>query len=857
MGIEIASPLVVALDSDAANLELVGGKGASLARLAAAGLPVPPGFDVTTTAYRQFVEEHDIQRQILSAVTVARADDPASLERASTQIAALFAQQELPHEIAEAIRSAYHTLGDELRVAVRSSATAEDLPDLSFAGQQESFLNIHGEEALLGAVKRCWASLWTARAIGYRARHGIAPDEVSLAVVVQALVDAEAAGILFTANPMNGARDQLVINAAWGLGEAIVGGQVTPDTLVINKASGALLEQQISAKQVMTVRTSNGTHEEQVPPERRSVAVLSAEQAKELAELGTRIEQLYGLPMDIEWALRDGRFAILQARPITTLREIAPEVWNDSLAGDYLWTSANLGEAAPDVMTPATWSLMQIFMADAMVISSLDGHQLVGNIGGRAYMNLSLLATLARAFGFNSKRFAEANEQVFGHIPSDMEIPLLPLGRWQIIREMLPRAIRLRRRVATNGKRMTAFLASAPARCAAIRERIEAAGSAQELLALWHNELLPFFHECSFMLEAGARRDGTAIVWVRRELRKLVGEADTNALLSGLHAGAGQLASLGPVLGLSQLAHGAIDQATFARQYGHRGPHEFEVSIPRPAEDPDWIERQLAGLRDAPVDVDHLLARQQIAQAAAWARLERRFPRKVARLRRRINQAAVAFREREGARSEVVRVFWPLRSFVRRAGALTGQGDALFFLSIEEILALLGGDTSALAHIPARRAAYERYTALPSYPTLIQGRFDPLRWAADPNRRSDRYEEHGQSAPVSATISGFPGAAGVVEGIARVVATAEEGEQLKAGEILVTTVTNVGWTPLFPRAAAVVTDVGAPLSHAAIVARELGIPAVVGCGNATMRIHSGDRVRVDGGRGTVEVLTAA
>ncbi len=242
-------------------------------------------------------------------------------------------------------------------------------------------------------------------------------------------------------------------------------------------------------------------------------------------------------------------------------------------------------------------------------------------------------------------------------------------------------------------------------------------------------------------------------------------------------------------------------------------------------------------------------------QAAAWARFKRRFPRKVARMRRRIDQAAAAFRDREAARSEVVRVFWPLRSFIRRAGALTDQADALFFLSIEETLALLGGDTSALARIPARRAAYERYSALPNYPTLIRGRFDPFRWAADASRRSDRYEEQGQSAPVSTTISGFPGAVGVVEGVARVVATAEQGEQLQAGEVLVTTVTNVGWTPLFPRAAAVVTDVGAPLSHAAIVARELGIPAVVGCGNATMRIHTGDHVRVDGGRGTVEVLT--
>lgn len=188
------------------------------------------------------------------------------------------------------------------------------------------------------------------------------------------------------------------------------------------------------------------------------------------------------------------------------------------------------------------------------------------------------------------------------------------------------------------------------------------------------------------------------------------------------------------------------------------------------------------------------------------------------------------------------------------AGELTSKGEDLFFLSIEEILALLGGDEAALTTVPTRRATYERYSALPPLPALIRGHFDPFKWVADPQRRSDVFDERGQAAPARQTITGFLGAAGIVEGRARVVVSPEEGDQLQLGEILVTTQTNVGWTPLFPRAAAVVTDVGAPLSHAAIVARELGIPAVVGCGNATMRLHSGDWLRVDGGKGTVEVL---
>jgi pyruvate,water dikinase len=223
-------------------------------------------------------------------------------------------------------------------------------------------------------------------------------------------------------------------------------------------------------------------------------------------------------------------------------------------------------------------------------------------------------------------------------------------------------------------------------------------------------------------------------------------------------------------------------------------------------------------------------------------------------MRRRLDSAAQSARERERARSEFVRTFWVIRAFVLRAGELTGHGEDLFFLPIEEILAVLGGADAPLSAIAARRAAYDRCRALPTYPTLIRGHFDPVAWAADPDRRADVYDKTTDLKPMGQKISGFGGAPGIVEGVARVVATPQQGEALLPGEILVTTVTNIGWTPLFPRAAAVVTDVGAPLSHAAIVARELGIPAVVGCGNATTRLSTGDRIRVDGAQGTVTVL---
>lgn len=265
------------------------------------------------------------------------------------------------------------------------------------------------------------------------------------------------------------------------------------------------------------------------------------------------------------------------------------------------------------------------------------------------------------------------------------------------------------------------------------------------------------------------------------------------------------------------------------------------------------MDRQLALLKDAP-DVDQLLSRQQQAADAAWARFAARHPKKVAKARALLKRWGSAEHVREQTRSEVVRAFWVVRAFALRAGELTGLGDDVFFLTVGEVLDALDGGQPRTDLVPKRRRTYDRYVRLPAYPAFIRGAFDPGRWAADPARRTDFFDAHRAPLPASGVVRGFPGSVGVVEGTARVIRSPDDAGELANGEILVTTITNIGWTPVFPRAAAVVTDVGAPLSHAAIVARELGIPAVVGCGDATMLIRTGDRLRVDGGEGTVEIL---
>ncbi|MFC6879992.1 MULTISPECIES: PEP/pyruvate-binding domain-containing protein [Actinomadura] len=877
-------PYVLDLDAAEADLATVGGKGASLARLAREGLPVPAGFHVTTDAYRHHVDSHGLRERIDAALADVDPDRPETAERAAERIGALFARHEPPDDLAGPIRWAYAALGDRYHpLAVRSSATAEDRAARSSAGQHDSFLGVRGEAALLAAVRDCWASLWTARAIGYRARHGGGGAGPSIAVTVQTLVAAESAGVMFTVAPVSGSSDQVVLNAAWGLGDAVTGGRVTPDALVVDKETGLVAGRRVSEKTVMSVLTLDGLRDEPVPPERRGEAVLTAEAAGELARLGVRIERLYGRGVDVEWAWADGRPYVVQARPITSRTAERPdpgghatEVWNDSLAADRLWSSGDLGEAIPDVMTPCTRSLVEIFMAGAMAPSSLPGLRAYGVIGGRFYTDLSMAAAIAHAFGARSR--LGALERDYGRLPPGMRVPRPPVSRLDVIRALAPAVLDVTRRVPLNRRRLPAFLEESPARCDALRGRFASTDDPRDLANLWRDEVLPFFTEACHMLEAAMRQDGRALTSVPRYLERRAGERDADAMLSGLRHPRQRLAALGPVTGLARVARGELDAGAYLQEWGHRSPHEFEVSTPRPAEDPAWLDRQVeavrASARASGEDATDLSRRQLDTARAAWDRFRSRRPRRVGAARRRVGRYARAVHDREAARSEVARAFWVLRAFVLRAGELTGRGEELFQLTIHEILAVLGGDDRPLERVAVRRRTYDRYRALPSYPPLIRGRFDPFAWATDPERRTDFYDATGRAdraardreassgglvavpddggSAAQSGVMGFPGAAGVAEGTVRVLASPEDGDLLRPGEVLVTAVTNAGWSPLFPRAAAIVTDVGGPLSHAAIVARELGIPAVVGCGDATMRLSTGDRVRVDGEHGAVD-----
>ena len=563
---------------------MAGGKGASLARLARAGFRVPPGFHVTTSAYLDFIGRGGLREPVLAAMSAVDASDAATFDAAAARIGELFAGQPVPAPTAAAIAGAYASLGDDVPVAVRSSATVEDLPGMSAAGQHDTYLNVRGEAAVLDAVRRCWASLWSARAIGYRAQCGVEPGGVSIAVVVQQFVLAEAAGVMFTIDPVGGAHDNVVVSANWGLGESVVASEVTPDVAVIDRASGALVSYQVGSKEMMTVADGAATRAAGTPAGLRSAAVLSPGEAGELARVGLAIEKLYDEPVDVEWALAAGELSVVQARPITTpaSRPAAGpgERWNDSLAGDYLWSNGNLGEAFPDVMTPATWSFVELLMSRMTFPPSLPGYRGYGRIGGRFYANVSMSISLEALAGISPRRFAALFGPVLGKLPPVEEIPRPRLPRWKAFRLMVPAAVTLLRRIRASQKRMPQFLAGAPGRCQRLRAEIEQATEATVLASLWPAKVRPLFEEACDMLSAAVAAHGTRLLSIPGKLAILVGEADSALLLSGQQAEGLPLASLGPVTGLVRLGRGEIDRDTFARQYGHRGSHEVELSIP-------------------------------------------------------------------------------------------------------------------------------------------------------------------------------------------------------------------------------------------------------------------------------------
>ena len=526
--------------------------------------------------------------------------------------------------------------------------------------------------------------------------------------------------------------------------------------------------------------------------------------------------------------------------------------WNATLDGDNLWSNVNFGEAVSETMTPLTWSVIQFTLDDWRF---LMGYPTVGNIGGMPYLNISIFATLFRILGRSQDDLLQFMEgTLYMQLPAEMRIPLINLSASEKLSGIYCASqVQLKQRRGI--RQLQTYLAETKPWFEEMQKRITLEADPSSLVNLWELEIAPHINKGVWCVLGSATYSSDYALKLRRDLTELVGAADANILIANLSDPEELLASLGLIAGLSELARGDITLEVYLQRYGHRGPHEFELSVPPPAENSDWLDRQLAELRLHPVDIEGMLAKQDVIFKETWERLKARYPGKANSIQKRIQENTHRARLRERARSEYTRDRWLIRLFTLRAAELTSLGDDIFFLNLDEILFLLSGNKQAVDLISERKEAYQEFKALPAYPSVIRGRFDPLAWAADPHRRSDLFDSSTiHQTNLSNIIHGSPGSAGRVIGMARLIDNPDQGQPLQQGEILVAVQTDVAWTLLFPRAAAVVTDVGAPLSHAAIVARELGIPAVVGCGDATARIKTGDRIRVDGAQGTVEIL---
>ncbi len=712
------------------DVPCAGGKGANLGALVRAGFPVPAGFVVLTAAYQRFVESNGIQAEIEQLAAGISSDKPSIVERASTTIRTLFGQGVMPAEIGQAIIAEYAQLGD-VAVAVRSSATTEDLPEASFAGQQETYLNITSPEGVLKAVQQCWSSLWTTRALEYRSRQRISANAVSLAVVVQQMVPATTAGILFTANPVTGERNEVVINAAWGLGEAIVSGQVNPDTIIVEKATGMVKQVVIGNKMVMTVPLEDGTTEHAVDAAMQQEAVLTNEQIGQLTALGRDIEQLFSAPQDIEWAIAGEQIFILQARPITTLATIQPALRRQeeyAVPGDDswdreneptpqsfdLWSRTNLGENFPFPITPLSETIWPaLFITGKLPDKEAQSKQAQPlNMGrrfyGRLYVNEGALVHMFEELGLPTT-FLDAvwGSSERGLRKSDDRLRLLRLIRRlpPMIMQGMKQARQGSKKQGQQPKKRTPKLTNEEVFAQLDQWVSDFEGLDLSKLndrMLW-DEGVPVWGERAkiFYIKViiAAALAATGYYFLQRRVKKWTkGKEDATQLimaLSGVYT-----AELGPALwqlaqslrecGLDTLVreHTAEEALTllqalpeaepflaqfavFLQEYGYRCPNDAEFLNPRWKDAPAQVISLLAGYLQTKEAINPLVTihRQRQEREATTARVEKSLhPLRRVIFKWLLKTTQKNVRMRDNNRSYLTKFLYPMRTIIAELG---------------------------------------------------------------------------------------------------------------------------------------------------------------------------------------------
>ena len=923
---------VLPLSTTEDSLELVGGKGRSLARMAMAGFAVPGGFLVTTSAYRQFVSEYDLQARILELVKPHLKDGVVSFQEASESIRQLFAEPELSDELVAEITEAYAALPvDDPALAVRSSANAEDLPDLSFAGQQETYLNVRGADAVATAVKDCWSSLWTAQAITYRHQNGIDQASVAMAVVAQKMVPSEVSGILFTANPATGERSELIVEASFGLGEAVVGGHVTPDSYVVDRDTLSAKETTIGPKEQQIVSDGeHGTRIEDVAEGERQLSSLSEDRLKELSATAIKIEALYdGLPQDIEWAFSDGKLWLLQSRPITNLPPQPIEVvWEPDPPAKILFRR-QVVENLPGPVCPL---FEELYLTEGLELVRKDKSLMVGGgpmfvtLHGYAYQradwerfaNRDLKQQLSEEEIEAAER--DAKEYIQTLVKHDPELEKHDLGlflealdaedrkafdawastagiddlahqvtmpesdnptyvafnktqvnegvlkKWR--EETLPKLLE----TIERWNAVDAEAASDEELLRGIRELGIAEGdywsndtahtfgvakSTDDQLQCFLRETLPDHRYTSGQFLSGFKSTtmeaNEAMYGISKQiqanesLNELVLTTPAPRLMAELESHP----ESGPVLD-------AI--ADYLATYGHQG-YTLDFVEPPQIEDPTalfaTLKPMVANTDYSPKQHEDEAARKRGKALAEIEDLLDGLHYWQFRYRHWFTHRFYYIREESMFHMGSA---WPtLRGLVAELGQRLVEAGT-FLLADDVYFCITAELTEAIQARGAGKALPEMGQLAAERRELREARKRLHPPGTVPPEASNIFEirfkeTQAHNDPSSDTLKGVPVSPGTVTGPVSVIHSPAEFDQMKPGSILVCTMTNPAWTPLFAHAIGLITDIGGILGHGSIVAREYGIPAVVGTGIVTQRLKSGQEVRVDGDAGIVTILS--
>ena len=857
---------------DWTKLQLVGGKGVHLAELSKIqGLSVPAGFCVTTEAYQKAFENHDTFYQLLEQLTKLNGEEHTQIRTLSNQIRQYMMKAEIPPNVEEDVTHALAQLGAEHAYAIRSSATAEDLPSASFAGQQDTYLNIIGVSSILRHIQKCWASLYTERAVIYRLQNGFDQKDVSLSVIVQQMVFSNASGVMFTADPMTSNRKILSINASFGMGEALVSGIVSPDSYQVRGTQ--LIDKMIAdKKKAVYCLEEGGTKTQPIEPDWQKVQTLTDSQIMHLAQIGRQIEDHFSCPQDIEWCLVDDTFHIVQSRPITTLYPI-PEATDQenhvyvSVGHQQMMTAAMkpLGLSFYLLTTPAPMRTAggRLFVDVTQQLASKEGREMLLNTLGKSdpLIKDALITIVERGdfVNFHPQDYSAKVSPRKGPMP--VAQPLIEPGP-SLISELIKNSQAsielLKQQIRTkSGIDLFDFIQEdlkllrrelfAPASMAVIKAAMDASAWLNEHMAKWLGEPNAADTLSQSVPNNITSEMGLALLDVADAIRPYPEVID-------------YLQNVKEDRFLDELSEyeggATIKQVLddFLHKYGMRCSGEIDLTRTRWSEKPSaLIPLILSNLKNSTPHASQLMFEQGRKEAV---RKERELltrlqslpdgEQKMNETKRMIDLLRNTIGYREYPKYFMVNRYFIYKQALLKEAKKLEQAKVIhhledvYYLTFDELREVVQTKEMNEEIIRKRKEEYTLYKKL-TPPRVI---------TSDGEIIAGAYKR--ESIPVH-SILGLPVSAGVIEGRARVVLTIEEAD-LEAGDILVTAYTDPSWTPLFVSIKGLVTEVGGLMTHGAVIAREYGLPAVVGVEKATALIKDGQQIRLNGTEGYIEIL---